>query len=634
MGQVDMSDDAVQSRDGVKLMRKIGFLGVFSVAAGAMISSGLFVLPGMAFAQAGPAVVLSYALAGLMIIPAMMAQAELATAMPKAGGTYFFIERSLGPLAGTIAGLLDWFSIALKAAFALVGIGAAVALLFPDASAGEAEFIIRAVAACGCVVFMFLNLAGAHESVRLQNALVVFLIAAVALYILLGAKSVEINRFAGFSNSGWSVILAVSGMVFVSYGGLTKVIAIAEEVKDPGRNITWGMFTAFAVVNVLYVAAIAITVGVVPADTLSGSLAPLAQGAGLFAGKAGTLIIELAALAAFVTTANAGLLSASRSPMAMSHDGFLPEWFGRISERTGVPKNSVIFTTIVMFLLIVFLDIEDLVKTASTMMILLFLFGNVALIIMRRTKFQSYRPLFKAPAYPWLQLAAIIVYIVLILGMGLTPVLLTLGFSLAACVWYLAYLHKRLNREGALAYLLKQSFGKEDQRQDIENELVRIALERDEKDLDRFDRLVQRCWVIDVQGGFEAKEFFGFLAGAFAETSGLMPTEFYNMLLEREKNSSTVITPGLAIPHLIIPGEGKFVLAMVRAKDGIVYDELHKPVNMAFVLLGTEDQRNFHLKSLMNIAHIVQEPEFEDRWFAARSVDELRDLVILTRKNR
>ena len=78
---------------------------MFSIAAGAMISSGLFVLPGLAFAKSGPAVILAYAIAGVLIIPAMLAKAELATAMPRAGGTYFFIERSLGPLAGTIAGL-------------------------------------------------------------------------------------------------------------------------------------------------------------------------------------------------------------------------------------------------------------------------------------------------------------------------------------------------------------------------------------------------------------------------------------------------------------------------------------------------------------------------------------------------
>ena len=97
------------------LKRKLGFWGVFCIAAGAMISSGLFVLPGLAFAEAGPAMVLSYAFAGILVIPAMMSQAELVTAMPRSGGSYFYITRSMGMLLGTLAGLSDWFAIALCA---------------------------------------------------------------------------------------------------------------------------------------------------------------------------------------------------------------------------------------------------------------------------------------------------------------------------------------------------------------------------------------------------------------------------------------------------------------------------------------------------------------------------------------
>ncbi len=628
-----MDSDKAET-DNSPMLRNIGFFGVFSVAAGAMISSGLFVLPGLAFSRTGSGVIIAYAIAGLMIVPAMFAQAELVSAMPKSGGTYFFIERSLGPLAGTVVGLLNWFSIALKSAFALIGIGATVVLVLPEMPESAEAWVIKGVATVGCIVFLLLNLAGAHESVKLQNILVIFLLLSIAGYVLWGAESAQVKHFEGFLSAGWGSVLGVAGMVFVSYGGLTAVASIAEEVKKPARNLTWGMFAAFMVVNLLYVAAIAITVGVLPAAQLSGSLAPIAQGAEVFSGKFGAVIIQLAALAAFVTTGNAGLLSSSRSPMAMSRDGLLPDWFGRVTAKSGVPANALFATAGVMLALILFLDIEDLVKTASTMMILLYIFVSAALLIMRRTKFQSYRPYFKSPGYPWVYIAAIIMYTILILEMGATPILLTMGFALVASIWYLSYLHKRINRESALAYLLKQTFGKEDQRQDIENELVRIALERDDKALDRFDRLVQKCWVIDLQESMSATDFFELLAGLHAINTGLVPSGLHKMFVERERNSSTVIAPGLAIPHLIIPGEGQFFLTMVRANKGIIFDELHKPVSHAFVLLGTEDQRNFHLKCLMNIAHIVQEPEFEERWEAARSVDELRDLIILTRKNR
>ena len=129
----------MRSNDG-SLKKDLGTLEVFSIAAGAMVSSGLFVLPAIAYAKAGPAVILSYLLAAVIVVPAMFAKAELATAMPKAGGTYFFINRSFGPLFGTFAGLAAWLSLALKSAFALVGIGVFISTFL---GADEATVIQR-----------------------------------------------------------------------------------------------------------------------------------------------------------------------------------------------------------------------------------------------------------------------------------------------------------------------------------------------------------------------------------------------------------------------------------------------------------------------------------------------------------
>ena len=114
-----------------KLSKQLNLLHVFCIASGAMISSGIFVLPGLAHAKAGPAVVFSYFLAGLLATAGLLSIAELTTAMPKAGGDYFYISRGLGPATGTIAGLLSWFSLSLKSAFALIGMAVLVAPFVP-----------------------------------------------------------------------------------------------------------------------------------------------------------------------------------------------------------------------------------------------------------------------------------------------------------------------------------------------------------------------------------------------------------------------------------------------------------------------------------------------------------------------
>ena len=107
------------------LKRELGPISVFAVGAGAMISSGVFVLPAIAFAVVGPGVYLCFLLAAVLLVPTVLSKAELMTAMPKAGGTYYYIDRSLGPGFGTVGGLAAWASLAFKSAFALLGIGIA-----------------------------------------------------------------------------------------------------------------------------------------------------------------------------------------------------------------------------------------------------------------------------------------------------------------------------------------------------------------------------------------------------------------------------------------------------------------------------------------------------------------------------
>ena len=150
------------------LKRDLGLVDVFCIASGAMISSGLFVLPGLAFYKAGPAVIFSYGIASLLVIPAVLAKAELATAMPKAGGTYFFIDRSMGPMMGTVGGFAAWFSLAFKSSFALVGIGLFTVLLNPGFSDQQIKFI----AVFFCLVFAVINIIGVKETGKTQILLV------------------------------------------------------------------------------------------------------------------------------------------------------------------------------------------------------------------------------------------------------------------------------------------------------------------------------------------------------------------------------------------------------------------------------------------------------------------------------
>jgi len=618
-----------------QLRKQLGSLDVFAVAAGAMISSGLFVLPAIAFTKAGPAVILSYLFASILIIPSVLSKAELATAMPRAGGTYFFVERSLGPIWGLFSGLAGWFSLALKSAFAVVGIAVLVEIVLQMVFPVQLEpWHLKAIAALCCIGFTALNIVSVKLTSRFQVLLVGMLLTILTLFVLFGAGSVEAVRYKGFMEKGWAAVFATAGLVFISFGGLTKVASIAEEVKHPGKNLPLGMILAWFIVTLFYIGVIIITVGVVEGRELVGNLLPISLAASKFMGVFGFVLLSVAAIAAFVTTANGGILAASRSPMAMSRDQLLPPLLAQVSSRFKTPHISILLTGGFMIAAIVFLDIELLVKTASTLMIILFILVNASVIIMRESRIQSYRPKFKSPLYPYIHIFAIIAYGALIIDMGLVPLLITAGFIALSAAWFLLYVYRRVSRASAVMHVVERVTDRELQTVTLENELRDILLERDDIIEDRFDELIRECEILDIQGEENAEKIFRQVSTILAKRLGTDEYVLFEKFLHREAEGGTVVQPGFAIPHIVVEGENKFDILLVRARDGINFPHAPDPVRIMFVLAGSKDERNYHLRALMAIAQIAQEKHFEQRWLAARDTQGLRNLILLSTRKR
>lgn len=618
----------------MKLKKELGFIDLFSIASGAMISSGLFVLPGLAYAKIGPAVFVAYVIAGLLIIPSMLSQAELATAMPKAGGAYFFIDRSMGAGLGTLAGLSNWFAISFKSAFALLGIGAFTSLIYPSVTYTH----IQMVAATLCIIFAFINLVGVKHAGRFQVFLVIALLLLLSIYVTRGLPSVTLDNFRPFMTGNSRTLFATAGLIFISYGGLTKIASVSEEVRDPSKNIPLSMIASFTVVTLLYVLSVFVTAGVLGTSLIKASgepsLTPISDGAGIFLGNWGKIALSIAAILAFVSTANAGILSASRAPLAMSRDKLLPSFFGSIHEKFKTPHNSILFTAIFMVLVILFLDLEMLVKTASTIMILLFGAVNIAVIIMRESGVQNYQPKFKAPFYPWIQIAAVIIYAFLLFEMGGMPILISAIFLGMGLLWYWVYGRIHSNRESALLHLVQRITAKELDTYALNTELKEILRDRDEIVEDRFDVLIKNAIVVELDGCKTLEETFRIIAEFLAKEVDMDSDDVYELLMKRERESSTAISPGLAIPHIILPGENKFEMVIARCKEGIIFAPDTEPVHAVFVLAGSSDERNFHLKALMYIAQIVQKRDFLDEWLKARSKEGLRDVLLLSERKR
>jgi basic amino acid/polyamine antiporter, APA family len=609
--------------------RKLTFIDIFCVAAGAMISSGLFILPGLAFSKAGPAVILSYVLAAILCIPTVLSNAELATAMPKAGGDYFYAMRGFGPLLGTIAGISSWFALSLKSAFGLLGMAAYLGAFTP--------LPLTVIASICCILFVIINLLGVKEAAVLQIVLVFGIVGILLCYVFLGIGDVKPDSFSPFVKDDINSILTTASFVFISYGGLMKITALSEETKNPGRNIPLALMISLAFVCILYAAVIFVTVGVVSPESLGTTLTPISDGANAVGGTVLQIVVGVAAFFAFISTANAGIMTASRYPLAMSRDKLLPNVFQKISSRLGTPYVAILLTGLFILSVILLLKLELLVKVASTILILLFILANVVLILFRESKIISYSPKFTAPFYPYLQVFGVLAGVFLLIEMGTFTIFLTSIFLSLGFLWYRIYAQKRASQQSALILVMEKLVAKDKEfaSDSLVAELNEIILEQDDFVRDRFHRLVAESKIMDIEEPCTMESLFGQIADVLGDDLGIDSKDVYDQFCEREIQSSTVVRDGLAIPHIIVKAEDAHRLVLVRARTSIVFPE-DRLVHVAFVITGSasESGRSLHLRELVAIAQITNNPEFDKKWMEAKNEEELRTLLLLAERDR
>jgi len=612
----------------MKLKKELNLIDVFCIATGAMISSGLFILPGLAHARAGPAVVISYFLAGLLALIGVLSIAELSTAMPKAGGDYFFITRGLGPAIGTVAGMLSWFSLSLKSAFALVGMAAFVRLII--------EFNMQVVAIFLCMVFLLINFLGVKQASKTQVIMVMGLLAILFVYIVWSIPHIRIQRFGTFAPHGIVSVFSTTGFVFVSYGGLLKISSIAEEVRDPARTIPLGLMLSLVITTIFYGVVVFTTVGLVEPAELDHSLTPISDGANISMGVTGVLVLSVAAILAFVSTVNAGIMSASRYPFALSRDGLYPNFFKKVHKRFKTPYISILFTGL-FIIIFLFLELSVLVKVASTIIILTYMLSILSAIVLRVSRIQNYQPGFRAPFFPWLQILGIIGFMFIIIEMGRDCIILSTALIFVGIMVYLFYGRRRVKgKEHALLYILdgvtpkRLSFT----RGRLEDELKEIIFERDNIVKDKFHYIIEDSTVLDIDQCIQIHQLYHKVSEILSQKLAIKPQYFYTKFERREKESGTLITEKIAMPNIIIDEKWYFDIFMVRCKEGIIFKTGEPKIIAAFFLVSSRDQRNLMLRAHTYISQIIAEPDFERRWMEAKDEKALKDIILLGKRKR
>ena len=610
-----------------RLAKQLRLLDVYAIATGATLSAGFFLLPGIAASQAGAALIFSYVLAAVPLIPAMFSVLELATAMPRAGGVYYFLDRSLGPCLGTIGGLGTWLALSLKVAFALVGMGAYVALFLP-------RFEIAPVAVSIALVLGIINLFGAGKGGRLQVVLVVVLLAILAVFLAGGVPRIQTANFSTLLHPDWSATLSTAGTVYISYVGVTKVASLSEEVKDPGRNLPRGVLLALTSAIAIYVLGTIAIVGLVPMDSLKQSLTPVADAAGAAFGNWGVILLSIAALTAFVSVANAGIMSASRYPLAMSRDHLLPRVFGKLSRR-GTPANGIFVTLGFVVLVIVLLDPLRIAKLASAFQLLMFALVCLAVIVMREARIPSYDPGYHTPLYPWMQIFGIIAPLFLIVQMGVLPSLFSLALIAVGTVWFFYYGRRRVHRAGSIYHVFER-LGRH-RHHDLDTELRGILREKGLRAEDPFDEIVSRSLVFDLEKERAFEDVLPELALRMESAIPLAAGEIVEQIMEGTRIGATPVARGVALPHFRTDRLEQAELTLVRSRPGIhmvTYDpftyekEKEVVVNAVFILISPDCNPTQHLRILARIAERIDEESFPIAWEHARTEEQLRDTLI------
>ena len=434
-----------------KLQRTLSLPGAIAVSVGGMLS-GIFVLPGLAVGITGSSVWLAFLVAALCILPAVLSKSELATAMPKSGGTYVYIERAFGPLFGTIAGIGLWLSLLLKSAFSLVGLSFYLYVLIE-----VDESYTKYIALLALLFILLLNVFGVKKVEKTQLIIVTISVLSLITIVFFGFNSFDSRLMDPVFSEGNSGFIAGVAFLYISYAGVTKIAAVAGEIKNPEKNLPRTMIISLLLITTVYVLVALVLVGNIDQSVLSTDIKPIHT---LFQTIGGDYFGYFAAVVGVITLmsmANSGVLASSRFPFAMAKDKMMPGFLGLVNSRFMTPVAAILTTSLLIGLAIIYLDVIKIAKLASAFKVLMFIFNELSVIVLRETNAQWYRPSFRSPLYPYVQLFGIFSGIVLLAFLGIMPLISVFGVFVLGFLIFLVY-GRTSDRSGVISNYAILSF--------------------------------------------------------------------------------------------------------------------------------------------------------------------------------
>ncbi len=439
-----LADILAQAAHAAPLPKVLGPLSIVFMGVGAIIGAGIFVLTGTAAAlYAGPAVILSFVLAGIACVFVGLCYAELAALMPVSGSTYTYTYASLGQLVAWLVGWNLILEYSIGAATVAVGwsgyfngtlafLGVAVPPRFStstgtlvqlaDGTTVTAIANLPAVAVVALLTFLLVR--GTRESARINNFMVTLKLIVIVAFIGFGVSHVSTANWqpfvppnnGTFGTFGWSGVLHGASVVFFTYIGFDAVSNCAQEAKRPQRDMPIGIMGALILSTVLYISVAAVLVGIVPYHELNVP-APV----GLAVERIGigwlSLMIQLGALIGITTAILVLLYGQGRIFATMAHDGLIPPVFSKIHPKLRTPWMSQILIGAVVAAVAAVAPIETLSELVGVGTLFSFLMVCASVVRLRHLEPHAHRP-FRVPAMPWVPILGILSCLGLMVGLA------------------------------------------------------------------------------------------------------------------------------------------------------------------------------------------------------------------------
>jgi amino acid transporter/nucleotide-binding universal stress UspA family protein len=453
----------MSNKSRVTLARSLTYFDATMIGLGAMIGAGIFVLTGIAAGEAGPAALLAFGLNGLVTLITAFSYAELASAIPEAGGGYAFVKRAFSGPIGFVSGWMLWFAYTVACALYAVGFGGYFMELlhtyYPAASQalvgllGHHGAIALATAAIS-TVFISLNVIGANVTGKAENVITMGKILVLGLFIAFGFAAVGRNptlfegNFRPFFPKGAGGVLVAMGLTFIAFEGYDLIATVSEEIKEPTRNIPRATFTSLSIAVALYLLIILVSIGAVdvtafadvygkqpgdlnvpdahvldPSDPTINTVwevlgtykeTGIVRAAENFMPAVGVLVIVFGGLLSTMSALNATVLASSRVAFSMGREHMLPAALATIHPIRRTPHVAVLVTGAILIFMAVALPIEVVGSAASVLFLLSFALVNASLILIRLREPHLSKN-YRVPLFPWLPAVGIVINLALAL---------------------------------------------------------------------------------------------------------------------------------------------------------------------------------------------------------------------------